>query len=221
MNTKQDEKLRRIDSKYIIHELEHILHLQRGIFYTIKKLLHTPGLTINEFITENRTKITKPVLFLVITTLLYNITNKFAHFHDDAVEKVINNNTITIIENWCNANLGYYSIILGLFVALFLKIIFFKAKYTFFEFLFLMCYIIGVDILLAAITGLFSTLLHFNFMKTYTIVCFIYSSWAIANFYGKNKWYNYIKALVAFLLGCNLLTILPPVLGIIIDFIIK
>jgi Protein of unknown function (DUF3667) len=221
MNTSQDEKLQRIDSKYIIHELEHILHLERGIFYTIKKLLYAPGLTINEFITENRTKITKPIVFLVITSLLYNITNKFAHFQDDSLDKVINNNTVTIIENWCNSNLGYYNIILGLFVAFFLNILFFKTNYTFFEVLVLMCYIIGIDILLAAVTGLFSTLLYFNFMKTYAFVCFIYSSWAIANFYGKNKWYNYIKALVAFILGLILITFFPNILGFLIDLIIK
>lgn len=221
MNTSQDEKLQRIDSKYIIHELEHILHLERGIFYTIKKLLYAPGLTINEFITENRTKITKPVVFLVITSLLYNISNKFAHFQDDSLDKVINNNTVTIIENWCNSNLGYYNIILGLFVAFFLKILFFKTKYTFFEVLVLMCYIIGIDILLAAVTGLFSTLLHFNFMKIYAFECFVYSSWAISNFYGKNKWYNYIKALVAFVLGLIVMTFFPTILGFIIDLIIK
>jgi hypothetical protein len=221
MHKDQQEKPNRINSKYIIHEMEHILHLERGIFYTVKKLVYAPGQTINEFINEDRTKIIKPVLFVVITSLLHNITNKFAHFHDASLEKVINNNTVTIIENWCNSNLGYYNICLGIFVAFFLKIVFFKSKYNIYEVLVLMCYIIGIDMLLAAVTGLFSILLHFNFMKIYAFVCFMYTSWAIANFYGKNKWYNYIKSLVAFVLGLILVTFFPKILGLIIDFIIK
>jgi Protein of unknown function (DUF3667) len=221
MKINQNDKLERINGKYILHEIEHILHLERGIFYTIKKIFHAPGETINEFITDNRNKITKPIIFVIITSLIYNVANKFGHFHDDAIEKVIDNNTVTIIENWCNSNLGYYNICLGILVAFFLKLLFYKSKYNLFEVLVLMCYIIGIDILLAAITGLFSTIFHFNFMKLYAFVCFIYTSWAIANFYGKNKWYNYIKSLVAFVLGLIVLSFLPEVLGFIVDLIIK
>jgi hypothetical protein len=221
MDIKPQQTPKRIDSTYIIHELEHILHLERGIFFTVRKLLSVPGQIINEFLFEDRTKIIKPVLFVVITSLIQNFANKFAHFHDASIEKVVNDNAVIIIQNWCNSNLGYYNLCLGFFVALFLKIVFFKSKYNFYEVLILMCYIIGVDMLLAAVTGLFSILLHFDFMKTYAFVCFIYTSWAIANFYGKDKWYNYIKAFVAFVLGLILLTFFPNIMGSIINLVIK
>ena len=44
--------LKRIDGHYIYHEIEHILHFDKGIFYTIRELLIRPGENIRSFVSE-------------------------------------------------------------------------------------------------------------------------------------------------------------------------
>lgn len=42
----QPASLKRIDGKYIIHEIEHVVHFERGILYTIRELTINPGQNI-------------------------------------------------------------------------------------------------------------------------------------------------------------------------------
>ena len=217
----EDKALKRIDAHYILHEIGHIVHLERGVFSTIKKLIVQPGNTIIEFISITRTKIVKPIVFLIIITLIYSITNKLLHFQDATVEKVIDYNAVTIIDNWFTVNLGYYNICLGVFVALFLNLFYYKSKYNLFEILVLMCYIIAIDMLLAAILGIFASFIAFDFMRTYIVICLVYTIYAIANFFGKTKWYNYFIALFSFLTGMIALTFFPDVVGFMINYIVK
>ena len=39
----KQSNLKRIDRRYISHEIEHVLHLDRGFFYTVKELIVRPG----------------------------------------------------------------------------------------------------------------------------------------------------------------------------------
>lgn len=42
----QPASLKTIDGKYIIHEIEHVVHFERGILYTIRELTINPGQNI-------------------------------------------------------------------------------------------------------------------------------------------------------------------------------
>jgi hypothetical protein len=59
--------LKRIDTHYIAHEIEHLLHFERGILHTIKELCIRPGQTIRKYISENRSRLVKPIVFIIIT----------------------------------------------------------------------------------------------------------------------------------------------------------
>ena len=61
----EKSNLKRIDRRYISHEIEHVLHLDRGFFYTVKELFLRPGKAVREFLFEDRKKLVKPVLFLI------------------------------------------------------------------------------------------------------------------------------------------------------------
>ena len=81
----QPAKVKRIDMHYISHEIFHLLHLEKGFFYTVKELITKPGQSIREFINENRDKHMKPVPFLILTSLIYTL---IAHFlHADEINK--------------------------------------------------------------------------------------------------------------------------------------
>ena len=70
-NCGQPTSLKRIDGHYIIHEIEHVLHFERGILYTVKELLINPGQTIRNYILENRSRLVKPVIFIIVASLIY------------------------------------------------------------------------------------------------------------------------------------------------------
>src|SRR3989304_2063793 len=70
--------IKRIDKKYILHELEHsILHIENGIFYTIKELIVNPGNTIRNFIKGERDKHFKPLGFLIISSVIYGFVSHY------------------------------------------------------------------------------------------------------------------------------------------------
>ena len=75
--------LKRIDGHYILHEIEHIFHFERGILYTVRELLIRSGKTVREFITDNRNRLVKPIIFIIITSLIYTLV---VHFFNDKNE---------------------------------------------------------------------------------------------------------------------------------------
>ena len=75
-NCGQAAKVKRIDGQYIIHEIEHVLHFDRGILFTIKELFIKPGESVRNFILENRFRLVKPIVFIIVTSLIYTIINQ-------------------------------------------------------------------------------------------------------------------------------------------------
>ncbi|WP_333625003.1 DUF3667 domain-containing protein [Sphingobacterium siyangense] len=73
----QPAVLKRIDAHYIVHEIEHVLHFERGILYTIRELITTPGKNVKKYIAENRSRLVKPIIFIIITSLIYSIVSHF------------------------------------------------------------------------------------------------------------------------------------------------
>ncbi|KAF1726465.1 hypothetical protein CSC78_05055 [Pseudoxanthomonas japonensis] len=58
----------RIDWHFLGHELEHsVLHMDRGVLYTLKRLMLRPGLLIRDYIEGRRAGIVKPLLLIMMT----------------------------------------------------------------------------------------------------------------------------------------------------------
>ncbi|WP_392436498.1 DUF3667 domain-containing protein [Cruoricaptor ignavus] len=76
-NCGQPAKLKRIDAHYIKHEIEHVLHYDKGILFTVKELLLRPGKNVREFFTENRNRLVKPIIFIIVTSLIYSLISHF------------------------------------------------------------------------------------------------------------------------------------------------
>ena len=124
-NCGQPKNLKRIDKQYIMHEIEHVLHFERGILYTVKELFTNPGKNIRKYLTESRTKLVKPVIFIFLTSLLYTLINNFFHIEDAYVNNnVFDNSVIIKIINWIQSHYGYANLLTGIFIAMWLKILF-------------------------------------------------------------------------------------------------
>lgn len=214
--------VKRIDKHYISHEILHLLHFEKGIFYTIKELLVRPGHSIREFINGDRAKHMKPVAFLIVTSLLFTIFGHLFHIEEFSKGKLqLKNTHITDVQTWVETHFGYANIIMGGFIALFVKLLFRKYKYNLFEITVLLCYVMGQGMFLLTIETLFSGLLNaaaFNIILT--IIGFAYPTWAIGQFFDGKKTSSYVKAFLSYILGYALFDIVIALVGLAADLVL-
>lgn len=211
-------KLKRVDSHYVVHEITHILHFEKGILFTIKELLVRPGQNIKEFITDNRNRLVKPILFIIVTSFIYSLINNFFHIEQGYIRlSGMENSATAVIFQWMEHYYGYANIITGVFIAFWLKLFFRKQDYNFFEILILLCFVIGIGMLIFAVAALIEGLTHLSMMGISGMIAIAYLTWAIGQFFDKKKASGYIKALIAYLLGMITFSASALLLGFLID----
>lgn len=221
-NCGQPTNLKRIDGHYIIHEIEHVLHFERGILYTIKELVANPGQNIRKYLSENRSRLVKPIIFIIVTSLIYTFISHFFHVEEEYLNhEGLEKSAIGKILKWIQANYGYTSILTGIFIAVWLKVFFKKYGYNFFEMLIMLCFVQGISMLIFAVFALGEGLFHFKSLSIAGILGVIYLVWAIGNFFEAKKIANYVKALTSILLGTITFYIIIFTIGIITDLLTK
>lgn len=221
-NCGQPTSLKRIDGKYIIQEVGHLLHFEKGIIFTVKELIANPEQTVKNYLLENRSRLVKPVIFIIVTSLIYTLCNRFFHFEDGYVKYLDTSKSTTAeIFKWVQGNYGYANIIMGVFIALWTKLFFKKHKFNFFEILILLCFVMGIGMLIYSIFGITQGLIDINLMQIASIIGFVYTTWAIGHFFDKKKILSFVKAFFAYILGMLTFSLSAILLGVIIDLIIK
>ncbi|TGD59495.1 DUF3667 domain-containing protein [Flavobacterium humi] len=218
----KDAKPQRIDAKYILHEIEHVLHFERGILYTIRELTIRPGQNIRDFIGENRGRLVKPILFIIVTSLIYSVISHFFQIEEGYI-KLDNGKQYAVIaiNKWIQDHYGYANILMGVFIAFWLRLFFKKHGYNFFEILILLCFVIGMGMLMLAVFAIVEGIVGIQLMKLSVTLVFIYSTWAIGQFFDGRKPVSYIKSFISYVLGTISFGISATILGILIDLILK
>ena len=215
----------RIDIKYIIQEIGSVLSFKKGILFTIKELLIRPGQSVRSFILEDRQRLVKPIIFVIFCSFIYTILQQLLHFEDAYLENAYNEidseSTSIVILEWIRNHYGYVNILTGFFIALWLKILFRKYDYNFFELVILLLFLAGITMLIYSVFGVVEAFSGLRLFYISGLIGVIYTSWAIGQFYGKKNYMNYLKGLLSFLLGTLLFSISAATLGITIDIIIK
>lgn len=210
-------QVKRVDSHYVLHEIQHLLHLEKGIFYTIRKLLFQPGQSIHEFITANRSRLVKPVLFIIITSVIYTFLSHILHTAGE--HGSINPYGDTLVSVWIQNYYGYANIIMGVFIAFWLKLFFRKHNYNFFELLILLCFVMGMGMFFCSLSLLLQKLIQTDIHNMATAISVAYCVWGIGQFFNKNKVASYLKALAAYLLGMIVFSVSAIILGTLIELI--
>jgi hypothetical protein len=218
----QPLKLKRINSHYLIHEVEHVLHFERGILYTIKELLINPGKNVKQYLSENRSRLVKPIIFIIITSLIYTVIINFFHVEDGYVKYSSdgNNTTTDSIFKWVQSHYGYANIMMGIFIAWWIKLFFRKHDYNVFEILILLCFVMGMAMLILALFGLVEGLTHLKALAVGGFISVVYITWALGQFYG-GKFSAYLKAFGAYMLGILFLNLVFLTIGGLIDAFIR
>ncbi len=221
-NCGQPSLLRRIDGRYIRDEIGHILHFDKGIFYTIKELFIRPGKNVREFLTDNRNRLVKPIFFIIVTSLIYTVINHYFGIEEQYIQQSgLENTTIGKIIKWMQEHYGYGNILMGIFIAFFIKLFFRKSKYNFYEILILLCFVMGIAMLIYSFFALLQGVFNISLFQIGGLFAFTYTTFAIADFYDRTKVKNYFKAFAAYMIGmiCSFVALIA--IGLIIDLIIK
>lgn len=217
-------KIHRIDRKYIYNELLSIFNLEKGGLFTIKELLIRPGISIREYITENRSKHVKPITYIVLTSVIYSLVASLVDFKAINTEKAVKyqSSYFTYLLNLVETHYDYANIMMGILIAIFLKIFFRKYHYNFYEIIVLLCFVMGQGMLYFALMLPFHYLVNGNlFQLIFSLTGLIYPAWAIGQFFDKKKFLSYFKATIAYFLGFISFYVIVAILGIMLDLIFK
>lgn len=214
--------LDRIDGKYVRNEIISILNFDKGIFYTIKEIFLRPGKTIREFLLYDRKRLVKPILFIIITSLIYTVISQYFQIEQQYIQQNgIESSAIGKLIEWIQEHYGYANIMIGFFIAFFIKLFFRKFDYNFYEILILLCFTQGIEMLIFSIFSLIQGVFSVELFQIGGLLAFVYVTFAIADFYGKTKVKNYFKSFVAYMLGMIFFFVTVILIGLIIDMIIK
>ena len=79
----------------------------------------------------------------------------------------------------------------------------------------------GIGMLIYSAFGIVQSLTHIKIIQVGVIVGFIYTTYAVGQFFDKRKLISYVKAFFAYLLGMITFSLVAVAIGTIIDLIIQ
>jgi len=221
-NCGQPRTLQRINGRYIAAEIGSVLNFDKGILFTIRELLLRPGVNVRKFMLEDRERLVKPVVFIIVCSLIYTLFQQTLGFEDGYIVFSFEEGTATTsIFDWISKNYGYTNILMAVFIAMWIKIFFRRYGYNFFEILILLCFVMGVGMLIFSFFGILDTFIHLKIIDKSFLLGIVYISWGIARFFDKRKIMNYLKGFLSYMLGMVTFTFVAMLLGVLIDLLHK
>lgn len=225
----QSTKTGRINLHYLYHELQHsILHVDKGILYTIKELFIRPGESIRNYLEGKRVNYFKPFGFVIILATVYGF---IAHYLNINPQFDIENSGPALKEQmnllrelnlkmyeWMYSHYSFYMLICIPFVSLSTFLLFRRNNYNYFEHIVINAYITGIQCIIYTVSLL---LLMFTISLYYisiaSVISFIYTIWAYITLFNRNsKISTAIKASAGIIISYILLTL---IISIIIIFV--
>ena len=186
-------------------------------------MLISPGKSVRQYITEDRSQYVKPISFVIITALIYTFVNHFFPLHMEDYAPPANE-TVTNMRNfifhWIQENSGYTHLVVGLFMAFGVKVFFRKAGFNLFEIYVLLCYVFGMLSLFRTVVNIIQLVIPLNMLQVIIFINITYTTWVVGQFFNGKKVSSYIKALLSYVFGLFMLTFSASV-GMIIYMIIK
>lgn len=143
------KKFKRIDKKYIWDEIQYtIFHTNKGLLYTIKKVIQNPGKTAKEFIEGNRVNHYKPILLVFVlsgisTFISFKILDLNKILGAYFASKNINSKFLGDVMTFLSSYTTILMLILIPFFALITKIAFRKWGNNYYEHVIMNAYILS------------------------------------------------------------------------------
>ncbi len=153
-------------------------------------------------------------MFILICSLTYTIFEQIFEFKDGYIDLQFDgsDSAISFIFQWITQNYGYSNILMSVFVAVWIKILYRKYDYNFYEIFILLLFVSGMQMLMFSLLGALESLTKTRVLSFGTYFVLIYALWATAQFFDKRKMLNYLKAPISYFFG--LITFFLVALGI-------
>jgi hypothetical protein len=175
-SSEQTSKLERIDRHYFTQQVQQVFNVDRGILY-----------------------------FLIFTSIIFSLISYFlnieySYFNVNEIQVLQDKINTGDFGEWLNNNIGYTNLIIGIFIALWIRV--FVRNYNIFEIIVMLCYILGIMTLILSLAFVIGKVANNGFIVLgVMLIFFLYPIWAIGQFFGKKKFVSYIKSLVVMILG--------------------
>ncbi|MBB1139233.1 DUF3667 domain-containing protein [Myroides sp. WP-1] len=225
-NCGQSLSIERIDRKYAIQELMKLTGYEKGFVYTVIALALRPGKVIRQYLDEDRQRITQPITFLILTSLIYTVVGHYFKsdlIHTGMMKTMYGDSYIFKLSFWVQQNYGYANLLMLVPITFWTRLLFNEHKYNTYETFVVTSLIMAEGMLLytlqVALNFVFPKAILLNEFIT-AVVLFFYVGWAIGRFYGGTR-RSYWKGFFSYLLGVITFQILIVVFGVLADIIIK
>lgn len=208
----QSAKTSRIDRHYLLHEIQHsILHVDKGILYTIKELLVRPGYTIERYLDGKRISYFKPFAFVLMLSAIYSfLVHFFQAYPGETIESDYTRGLFNSIYTHYSL---FYLISIPLF-ALSSFLVFRKRGYNYIEHLIINSYIVGIRVFIAVISyPLYYALPSASIFWMTNVFSIGYNIWVLTQLFKTKNWIlTFLKALfsvlIVMILGTFILTVI-------------
>ena len=201
------KKPARVDAHYVSHEIQHLLHFEKGFLFTVRELLLRPGKSVREFMFEDRSKYMKPVVFLIFTSVIFTLIVHYFHieyslFNIDKIKPLEGKIRSKEIGEWIDNHVGYMNLMIGVFIALWTKLFFRKYEYNIFEITILLCFVLGEAILFLGLFLSIAVILKGQIIASIGVAFYLaYPIWAVGQFFGERTVINYVKSALMYATG--------------------
>lgn len=222
-NCGQSTETGRINFHYLSHEIQHsVLHVDRGILYTVKELLTRPGCTIKNYLEGKRVNYFKPFAFVVILGTIYGFIAHFFNAYPESSlmtemgDEYARYNQMTL--EWLYSHYSMVMLSLTPLSALSSFLIFRKSGYNYLEHLVIYSYIIGTQIFLFLISYIF----YYNFPSIWIVyivsaLAYCYNIWVLFQLFNDGAW---LKTIVRVLISLVLAMLMILTVSMIASFFI-
>lgn len=208
-NCGQSSSTGHIDSHYVMHEIQHsLLHVDKGIFYTIKELLIRPGCTIKEYLAGKRVSHFKPFAFVIILGTIYGFICHFLQTYPESSILAVDSQSETarysnITLDWLYSHYSFAMLAFIPFYALGSYLVFRKEGYNYIEYLVICSYIVGIQILLfIAVYFIYYFTLSFWVVSAIFVISYLYHIWVFIQIFDKSsRTVVFFKTLLSMLLS--------------------
>lgn len=215
----QPTPVHRIDWHFLAHEFEHsVLHMDRGILYSLKELMLRPGRLMRDYLEGRRARQAKPFLLLMVMAAAVVFLGKLTldgHLMESSIPVVYSEtiapdagakavemalaNALTTVSGWTNRNFAVCTLLLLPLEALALWLGFFRVRrLNYPEWLVITAFL---TVQTFVFWGLAMPLQRWFPSATFVAIAmaFCYEVYSLVQFFtGYPRWKSVLRALVGF-----------------------
>lgn len=225
-NCGQSSQTERINMRYLVHDFLHgVLHVDKGLFYTIKELLIRPGQMLRSYIKGKRVQHFRPLGFLFLMATIYAFLTIFLDISisyenswmSDGSNEIAENSQI--INKWVVEHYGIANLLLLPITALATFLVFRKEHFNYGEHLIINTYITGIVIfaLILSLPILFlfkeqSIAIHLQLILSMLVYIYMYMS----VFTSYSLWSRFLRVILFSIVIMFFLLLIGTITGVLV-----